>query len=168
MATRRRAKLTVPLFVLAGWLFADLFVGTSVLFLVGNTVGRPAPMPTPTATSTPTPTPLPSPTPTLTSIDPSSSLLQFTISDPAGFIGGNVSEQAAFINTLTSDLRAQHRDGHRVGIVLVTSGQTTNLAESVQAVLVAKSPNFENAVFRTYFRLGADSSYLSVEIFFFR
>jgi len=50
---------------MAGWLFADLLLGLSMLFLIANTVG-PKPLPTPTFTPTPTYTITPSPSMTLT------------------------------------------------------------------------------------------------------
>jgi len=50
---------------MAGWLFADLLLGLSMLFLIANTVG-PKPTPTPTFTLTPTYTSTPRPTMTYT------------------------------------------------------------------------------------------------------
>lgn len=38
------------MFMLGGWLFADLLLGLVMLFFTANTVGQPAPTPTPTAT----------------------------------------------------------------------------------------------------------------------
>src|SRR5947208_2448124 len=50
--------------MLSGWLFADLLLALTIIFLSANTGGvKPKPTPTPIPTSIPTPTPTPTPTP---------------------------------------------------------------------------------------------------------
>jgi hypothetical protein len=45
---KRRRRTRRDMITLGGWLFADLLLGLSMLFLVANTVGAPPPEPTPT------------------------------------------------------------------------------------------------------------------------
>jgi hypothetical protein len=45
---KRRRRNRRDMITLGGWLFADLLLGLSMLFLVANTVGAPPPEPTPT------------------------------------------------------------------------------------------------------------------------
>lgn len=45
---KRRRRSRRDMITLGGWLFADLLLGLSMLFLVANTVGAPPPEPTPT------------------------------------------------------------------------------------------------------------------------
>ena len=47
---KRRKRTRRDMFVLGGWLFADLLLGLAMLFAVANTVGQAPPTPTPTAT----------------------------------------------------------------------------------------------------------------------
>lgn len=47
---KRRKRTRRDMFVLGGWLFADLLLGLAMLFAVANTVGQEPPTPTPTAT----------------------------------------------------------------------------------------------------------------------
>ena len=44
---KRRRRNRRDMITLGGWLFADLLLGLSMLFLVANTVGAPPPEPTP-------------------------------------------------------------------------------------------------------------------------
>jgi hypothetical protein len=45
---KRRRRTRRDMITLGGWLFADLLLGLSMIFLVANTVGAPPPEPTPT------------------------------------------------------------------------------------------------------------------------
>jgi len=47
---KRKRRTRRDMFVLGGWLFADLLLGLAMLFAVANTVGQAPPTPTPTAT----------------------------------------------------------------------------------------------------------------------
>ncbi len=47
---KRKKRTRRDMFVLGGWLFADLLLGLAMLFAVANTVGQAPPTPTPTAT----------------------------------------------------------------------------------------------------------------------
>ncbi len=46
---KRKRRTQRDMFVLGGWLFADLLLGLAMLFAVANTVGQEPPTPTPTA-----------------------------------------------------------------------------------------------------------------------
>ena len=46
---KRKRRTQRDMFVLGGWLFADLLLGLAMLFAVANTVGQAPPTPTPTA-----------------------------------------------------------------------------------------------------------------------
>lgn len=46
---KRKRRTRRDMFVLGGWLFADLLLGLAMLFAVANTVGQEPPTPTPTA-----------------------------------------------------------------------------------------------------------------------
>ncbi len=47
---KRKRRTRRDMFVLGGWLFADLLLGLAMLFAVANTVGQAPPTPTPTST----------------------------------------------------------------------------------------------------------------------
>lgn len=132
----------------AGWLFADLLLGLSMIFLVSNTQSAPltptptvtsapttagtlvpwltlTPTPTPAATLTPTPTPTPTPTLTPTPIPPPS-LNRYPVShliraDPAALLTGNASAKSAEINRIQEQIRqlfGAYDGSSRAGIVL--------------------------------------------------
>lgn len=100
---------------LAGWLFADLLLGLSMLFLVFNTVGGKAilditPTPTITLTSTtlPTSTPLSSSTPTITpSITPTPTKFLTATITPTIDIGINPVPVTYILSTSLPDIVAK-------------------------------------------------------------
>lgn len=97
---------------MAGWLFADLLLGLSMLFLISNTVGTP---PVHTPTSTPTITPTMTLTPTLTTVyepgsggfgTPEPTLTPTLTTTPLGVIGLGTS-QCYNLDLKPGDLSAQ-------------------------------------------------------------
>lgn len=125
--------------LLSGWLFADLLLGLTIIFLAANTVGvKPVPIPTPqpTIARVPTSTPAPQPLPRL---ELNKHRLHLVI-DPAGLLHDSSGAQQA----LEQEVRAQSFLRNRaVGLVVaygnapdplqITTAQT--IAQKVMNVL---------------------------------
>lgn len=154
----------VSMFVLGGWLFADLFIGLALIFMVGNTQNVPIIQPTPTATLAPTPTPTPQPPP---SIDPKDLIIQFSVPNPDVTIGGDHTATQALLGKIENQLSTHGDHGRRVGIVLVYSGTNDALAQAVAAALPSAGREFQSAIYREYFITGAPVSTLKLDVFFF-
>jgi len=173
----RSRSTNVTMFVLAGWLFADLFVGLAIIFLVGGTVGKttplpPTPTPIPTATPLPTFTPVP-PVPTATpvppaSIDPSDVRVTLTVTDPYNFSQDTAAQQQ-FVTDLKQQLSAKNALNKRAGIVIITSGHDQGLADQAAAYLPTVGFTFTTqTVFKPLFSQDLPNSFLELDIFFFR
>src|SRR5579883_3188347 len=108
-----------------GWLFADLLLALTVIFLVANATGTIA-LPPRHQGKTPTPVRLITPTPTPTavplSIDPHDLNLQFTIADYTDLTNGVTSAQQSFLASFQQQLTAHNASHRRVGIALIYSG----------------------------------------------
>ena len=176
-------------FSVVGWLFADLFLGIAMLFLVANTQGdiTPTPTPTPTATLTPTPTPTatstltltpsltPSATPTVAiGIEQSPVVIEVELSDPALLLTGNTRVYTQLQTSLRNKL--QKYTDRRAGIIItegymesITEG--VKMAEKANEILVSTFPStFSGAVQKAYWRSTSPirpAGTIIVEIFFF-
>jgi hypothetical protein len=162
------------MFVLAGWLFADLFIGLALLFAVGNTQGTPPPEPTPTATIRPTATLQPTATiqPTATppppSIDPNDLIIPLVVNDPYAIINNDPASDQSLLDSINQEI-SQHNDtNRRVGLVLIYSGTSDTLAQAVETLLPSAGSEFHGAIYRHYFSTGKPTTYLMLDIFFFR
>lgn len=161
-----------------GWLFADLLLALTVIFLVANASGTIAhpptpPTPTPTATLIPTPTLVPTPPPLV--LHPIT--LQLTV-DPSGLLSTppnpNVIAQAMAQVKADPQLR-----GKRAGLVL-TFGGASNAApgqgitdaqafdSEVLTALGKQNYVFINTVYREFFTLGADPSNFTVDVYVYK
>lgn len=119
---RFRSRSTV---LLSGWLFADLLLGLTVIFLAANTVGfhpqaiatpiPPTPTATPSPTPTPTPTPIPKPKPIL---DLNKKTFTLTI-DGNGLLNDSSTARADLENQIRSE---QGLRGRTAGLVIVLVG----------------------------------------------
>lgn len=98
--------------LLSGWLFADLLLGLTVIFLAANTVSvKPLPIPTPQPTVTIAPTSTPQPLPRL---EFNKHRIQLAI-DPNGLLNDAANAQQA----LEQEMRAQSfLRGRIVGLVI--------------------------------------------------
>src|SRR5581483_5233108 len=122
---RRNTKHGI--FHTAGWLFADLLLALTIIFIAASATGKATPkvplsiMPTPTSIPTPTPTPIPTPTPTAIkqTLDPHP--LTFTINvnpfqlnspDTITTVKGQVTQQ----------LDQSHNGNRKVGFVITLAG----------------------------------------------
>jgi hypothetical protein len=176
MTRRRRTPdhLRIPL--LAGWLFADLFV---VLFIISLASQPPAvthkpPHPTVSATPSSSPSPSPSPSPThsqqsvlqRTPIDinvpVSQSELQQLDADPAD--DGNL------LSGLKSQIANDHLAGEKAGFVLLlVPGPDVGPAEATAKAIVSSLPSQDSGTFGStagegYW--GGNVSYVQFQIFF--
>jgi hypothetical protein len=133
--------------MLAGWLFADLFL---VLFIVvfssQPSVGTPAAKlsASPSASASPTrspkpkPSPAPKPPPRL-SLETAPVNINVSVS-PAAIDNPATRAQAAarLLSSLNAQLAARHRSGQRAGFVLVFAGSVTGASDPIdEAVHVA-------------------------------
>jgi hypothetical protein len=140
---RDSGTLRVPM--LAGWLFADLFL---VLFIVvfssQPTVATPKPTAplAPSVHASPRKSPKPSPTPTPPSrlgLEPAPVNIDVSVS-PADIDNPATRPQAAaqLLMSLNTQLAARHLDGLRAGFVLVFAGSVTGASDPIdEAVHVA-------------------------------
>lgn len=135
--------------MLAGWLFADLFL---VLLIAGlsSMPGRAqAPVPCPSASPPPTPTASPSPPPTRPpGLDPAYLTLTVALSPQAFRAGG----RNRLVDLVNQELSAQNPEGRRVGFVLVFAsddaahaGRAVQTATEAVTLLRRDSRGFETA-----------------------
>jgi hypothetical protein len=145
---RRRdiGALRVPM--LAGWLFADLFL---VLFIVAfsSQPAVPVPVPTPTlgvahsASPSPSPTPSPTPTPTPSPVGLDQNPYNPTIDVSPGAVD-NPATRAAALKQLITDLNnwlsGHHLLGRTAGFVIIFATSVTGAGDPVdEAYSVANS-----------------------------
>lgn len=167
MASRLRSRGLQRLPLLAGWLFADLFL---VLFLVGLASSQPA-KPHPTAT----PTPTPSPTPTSARVLDRQPV-SFRVNVPPAEFQNPATQPAARSRLLTALKRELHKPklrGQQAGFLLVfASGPVTGInqaiatAKTVVAIVRDKIPAFSEASGLGYWG-GSTANSLKFTIFFF-
>jgi hypothetical protein len=140
-STRRRdyGMLRVPM--LAGWLFADLFL---VLFIVAFSsqpavpAARPTPRPTPTPTVSRTATP---PRPTRMGLEQNPVTITVNVSPAAvDDQANNGSAVAALLSGLQAQLAKKHLLGGKSGFVLIFATSTDTSGASIgEAVKIATS-----------------------------
>ena len=111
---KRKKRTRRDMFVLGGWLFADLLLGLAMLFAVANTVGQAPPTPTPTATTTP----------------PSGGCSGNKLANP-GFESGNVSWTASSGVITTDSGQAAHGGSYKAWLDGYGSSHTDTLSQSV-------------------------------------
>jgi hypothetical protein len=130
--------------MLAGWLFADLFL---VLFIVvfssQPTVATPKPKvsASPSALASPgrSPTPSPAPKPSRLGLAPAPVSIDVLVT-PAAIDNPATRAQAVrrLLASLNTQLTARHLDGQRAGFVLVFAGSVTGASDPIdEAVRVA-------------------------------
>lgn len=165
----------------AGWLFADMLLALTMLFLVANTIAV-KPLPTrakgkitPTATKvsiTPTPTPTPTPLPRL-----ELNFHEFTINvDPQGLL--NNSQSA--INSVKQQVKAQPVvRGRSVGLVIAYGGAPDDSQISRAQAIAGKVYNAlksfgkQDSVFgrasyyNTLYLLGGNPNKVTLDIYLF-
>lgn len=128
--------------LLSGWLFADLLLALSVIFMAANTVGiKPKPIPTVVPTIIPSPTLSPSPTP-LPRLELKAHRFIYTNIDYQGLLNNSPSA----INDLEQRLRKEPvLQGRSVGLAVAYGGapgdstiqQALNISQKVYGVLAA-------------------------------
>jgi len=130
--------------MLAGWLFADLFL---VLFIVAfssqPTVATPKPKvsASPSALASPgrSPKPAPAPKPSRLGLEPAPVNIDVAVS-PAAIDNPATRPQASrqLLASLNAQLAARHLSGQRAGFVLVFAGSVTGASDPIdEAVRVA-------------------------------
>lgn len=172
---RRNRWRTALIFGLTGWLFADLFIGMTMIF-IANTRGY-APVATPTVTipAPPTPTITPTATP-----QPALSLKPITIKltvDAQGIANGDAGAIA--------DAEQQIKDNSSLrcklaGLVLTfggspTAGDTGFALQVARAIDGRVFPDlgrqhyvFDTAVYREFFNLGTSSNTIQADVYVFK
>ncbi|WP_189240692.1 hypothetical protein [Planomonospora parontospora] len=165
----RKRRTSAPI-LLAGWLFADLLLGLTIIML-----GAQAPPPLPVAaqagksTAAPTPTPSPTPSPCATRVGgvrPEPTKISFQVSPGAG--------DGALAAQVKKNLRKHEGGftGRHAGMVLTFgansgSGDGVHLASRVNAALRKAYPAvFQAAATRNFHDLSAPSGSISMEIYF--
>jgi len=176
--------------LLAGWLFADLLLGLSMIFLIMNFRGGGISAITPTATVTPSPTPTKTPTPIPT---PTSTIISSNRITPSPFPTGTLAApglgeaQCYNVNLTSEDVIFQERsvinqleyqipdqEDLKAGLVLVWAhgknlGEGVIMAKKVGQVLQENFPeSFGNdtQLKSLYFEAG-DLYHVQLEVYFF-
>ncbi len=164
--------------MLAGWLFADLFL---VLFIVAfsSQPTTPVPSPTPTRTPTPTSSPTPTPTPKPVPVGLDQNPLNFVVNVSPVDVDNPATRAAALtrlLNGLKAQLASQHLDGTAGFVVIFATSVTSNSDPVDEAVKVANSVlpvlrQQDGSVFGRAggegFWGGAAGNYFHFQIFFF-
>lgn len=172
--------------LLSGWLFADLLLGLTMIFLVAappNKITPPRPTPTPTATVTPTWTPVPPPTATSTPTPPPTATPTI-IPSPTPVVLEQESEEIYLTNDNDKEkIRVQLRpqlqpyQGRRAGFVLIfgfSSNPSTAKSLAVRVDEILGEAEFESifkgSTRRPYIDLGNERSAgtIKIEIFFYK
>lgn len=167
MATRRLRSTPI---LLAGWLFADLLLGLTIIMLGAQAPpSRPVVPVAGEGTGTPTPTPSPTPSPCATRI---------------GGVGAKATKITFRVNPGADDGRLaakvkrellkhrKHLAGRHAGMVLTfgangAAGQGVHLATRVNTALRTTYPNiFRTAATRNFHDLAAPSGTISMEVYF--
>jgi hypothetical protein len=154
------------IFHTAGWLFADLLLALTIIFIAAATTGKALPKvvlhPTPTPTSL---APTPTPTKILQALDPHP--LKFTMNvDPSQL--GQSSTIAYVQDQVTHQLDQSNNGSRKVGFVITLAGGVAgvNHATSLNAILMSMPP-FRGAVFKNYHNLDNPDTEFDLEIYFF-
>lgn len=109
-----RKTRSIPLYVAAGWLFADLLLGIAMVFLIASPGAPPPPLPTPTAT-------VPKPTPTQQPlIETKYQTVMLTGVDVGSLQSGAVS---GFQKSVLDKLKSQGLSTQCAGLVITYVGQ---------------------------------------------
>jgi hypothetical protein len=172
---RRRDSGLLRVSMLAGWLFADLFL---VLFLVASFSQPAVPAPTPTRTPTPTPSASRSPVPHrpmgLEQI-PASIKVDVSPADVDNPVT-HAQAVAALLSDLRAQLAAQHLLGEKSGFVVIFATSVAGASDPInEAVQVATSiiPILKTQDATTFGNTsgeglwGGQGDYFHFQIFFF-
>ncbi|MFJ2033734.1 hypothetical protein [Streptosporangium sp. NPDC087985] len=167
MTTRRKASTPI---LLAGWLFADLLLGLTIIML-GAQTPPPAPV-IPLAgesTATPTPASSPSPSPCATRVGG----VQAEPTKVAFRVRPGADDGVLAVQVKKKLLRyKKHLAGRHAGMVLTFgadggAGEGVRLATRVNTALGTAYPNiFGTAATRNFHDLSAPSGSISMEIYF--
>lgn len=154
------------IFSLAGWLFADLLLALTVIFIAasapGISIAKNNPPPTVIIQeSTPTPTPQPE-QPTLDN-KPFTFNISITSEQP---------EETEVIDMVTQKLNESNNSHRKVGFVLNLAGELENPGTGEDRARIFNNalksmPNFKNAVFKDYHHTGNAPDTFWLEIYFF-
>ena len=159
---RRAAKRSI--FHIAGWLFADLLLALTIMFIAASAAGKPLST-TKThlsITPTPTPTPVPRQVPQVLDRHP----LTFTINvNPLQLNQPNTIAQVR--DQVNQQLNKSNDANRKVGFVITLAGGALgdNHARSFNAILNS-IPAFQSAVFKNYHDLQNPDSEFDLEIYF--
>ena len=148
------------IFSTAGWLFADLLLALTIIFIAASAIGKP-PRVIRSHTLTPTPTPVrilqtldPHPLTFTVNVDP----LQLGSSDTVSYVKDQVSQQ----------LNHSHNGRRKVGFVITLAGGVAGVDNATSFNSILKSmPSFQGAVFKNYHDLGNPDNEFDLEIYFF-
>ena len=155
------------IFHTAGWLFADLLLALTIIFIAASAGGKPAhkiilsTTPTPTATPVPISTATPPPP---QGLDPHP--LVFSMNADPLQLGqpGTITQMKAQVE---QQLSQSHNSNRRVGFVITLAGgiNGVNHATSFNAIL-ASIPAFQHSVFKNYHDLNNPTNEFDLEIYF--
>jgi hypothetical protein len=159
---RRRTDTRLRMPVLAGWLFADLFL---MLFVLGLASLRPE-RPTPQVTPTPTPTPV---TPHVLERTP----VRLDVDVAPAAVREGPAGKRALVRALRDQLRHRHLTGRHAGFVLVfASGPTSGIAQAqstakhVIGLVRASDATFADVSGEGYWT-GKGGDHFEFEVFFY-
>ncbi len=154
------------IFPTAGWLFADLLLALTVIFIAASAIGKP----TPKAAFTPTPTwtPIPmmiTPTQIPQALDPNP--LKFTVNvDP--FQLGNSNTISDVKNKVMQKLDQSNDSDRKAGFVITLAGGISGVDHAMAFNAILKSmPSFQSTLFKNYHDLGNPENEFDLEIYFF-
>lgn len=164
----------IPLYVTAGWLFADLLLGIAMIFLIASPGAQPAPLPTPTATvQKPSPTPQPL-------IELHLQKIILTGVDTAGLVAGDSTAITAYQTSVLKALNNANIGQRCAGLVIPYVGNSgpddyRNIGLKVIAALTAlgAQPTGGGAFFKqaryhdTLVLLNSPNSEIHLEIYLY-
>jgi hypothetical protein len=171
---RSRPRTQRNMFALAGWLFADMFLAMTMIFLLGSTIGTHVPKVKPIT-----------PTPALIGMDKTPITVNFTV-DPNFAVDSNglLNTDPGVVAQVQSEVRRQlrnylstHNNG-KAAFVSTFGGGTddqidTNEANTINTILqnMGKRQHYvfdsSDTVYNHYIDRSADFGNISIDIFFY-
>jgi hypothetical protein len=123
MISGSRKTRSIPLYLTAGWLFAELLLGIAMVFLISSPGAPTTPPPTPTPTTPRPPTPTPTPQPLL---DLQVQTIILSGVNTNGLVNGDASAVSTFQASVLSKLSQNGIGRQCAGLVLPYVGQNGN------------------------------------------
>lgn len=156
-----RRHFNQHMFHMAGWLFADLLLVLSIIFVTASTTSRQQAKtpPTPTLVSTPTPTQPPQ------ALD--SRPLDFTVMvNPSQL--SQPDTIASVENQVNQSLYQSNDSNRQVGFVLTLAGGANGVQHAARFNAILQSiPPFRGAILKNYHDLGHPTGEFDLEVYFF-